>query len=180
MGRLPDTFRQKKIISRVPYAMEARITLVSLQQNIAVPVSSFLHDVMMPFEIHRFIPRVIRVDENGDVVSDLGDFGLTLVDAQIHDYAKNQDLIKVRNRNPITQPLSGPPMGCPLINLTSGTSERTWEWTEPYYLVKTEGFRITLNATDFAAVFDDVTIAEGIFIRVQLSFEGFLVDTGGQ
>jgi len=159
MGRLPDTYRNRKIESRTPYVMQSRVDAINSQQLVTFPSGSFLYEgINKVFEVHRMIPRVFEVDANGDIVSDLGEWGLAFVNARIRDTARDQEMTK---------------QATPLAILTLGSEERTWEWPEPYHLDKSEGFVVTFDVINLGRVFDTPDIP---LLRVALAFEGFLLD----
>jgi len=118
------------------------------------PEATFLHNSDKPFEIHRLIPRVTGLDNNGNVITPLVDVTTLerLTRIRVFDFSKNENLTKN------AQLLDG---------LTKGTSEKTWEWAEPYVLVRSEGFQISVD-----------NIAPAILAaktRMEITLQGFLV-----
>lgn len=164
MGRLPATFgvgpdgTPQNIKFRVPYNMDANIILTSAQTGIPYPDAAFQHSISMPFEIHRVLARIVALDSSSVQVTPQPamDELLSLFQLTLYDTGKNQNL----QRNAAF-----------LIDLMKGSSERSWEWAEPYYLVKQEGFQAKLDAQTFPATFIDASPN----MRVQLCFEGFLI-----
>ncbi len=160
MGRLPDTFARQKIVFRQPWAMYGAKSITTSQQNIPYPDATFQNSTDKPFEIHRMIPRCIALDAEGvmiDVQPDQ-DQMQALVLTSIQDMGKSTPILKAPT---------------PFDSLTKGSSERTWEWAEPYYLVKGEQFQINLSAAAFpvtTAPWDDV-----VSISARLTFEGFFL-----
>jgi hypothetical protein len=53
--------------------------------------------------------------------------------------------------------------------LVKGTSEATWEWAEPYTIVRAENFQLVCDARSFAGVANLVTLVVG------WAFQGFLL-----
>ncbi len=158
MGRLPATFGAppQPIMFRVPYTMDASLILTTGQVAIPYPDAAFQHSVDKPFEIHRMIARVTALtDANIQTTPQPTMFELlSLFQLRLYDTGKNQDL----QRNPAF-----------LVDLVKGTSEMTWEWAEPYYLTKQEGFQATLTAQTFPTFSPAAPN-----LRVQLCFQGFL------
>lgn len=154
MGRLANTYDGRPIIDRISHTMMGRVDAVSLEQDVTFSSSAFIHNDKRPFEIHRFIPRVYEIDDNGAIVSDLGDAGLVLIYTTIHDFSQDQDLLKAP-----TTPLA----------LTRGTQDRCWEWGEPYTLQRAEGFSARFNVVDL------VGAVASERIRVMYSFQGHVL-----
>ena len=144
MGRLPDSFAGRPITSRVPYIMGASATLTSAQGQHTFLSSLFTHNANRAFEIHRVLFR-------GRSAA-YGDLALTLANVQIFDFTRNQNLLKVPT---------------PPANLIVGSAIKAWEWAQPYYLERAEGFAVTLDAQPFPA--------EIASIVIQVAFQGFLV-----
>lgn len=152
MGRLPDSFAQRKITSRVPYSMEAHIDLTSLQIA-TLPTLPLSHNVDRPFEIHRMIPRVASTTTPPtSIIADLGMLGLTLAVIQILDVTKQQDLLRVPT---------------PPANLVKGIGELIWEWADPFYLERSESLMVSTEAANLSALTP---------IRLYITFQGFLVN----
>ena len=157
MGRLPDEWAGRKITMRVPFEFAGELTLAGSTSGQQFPDATFLHNIDKPFEIHRMIPRITGVDANGAVVATQPDQQLlqSLVRLRITDLSKNENLTKSST----------------LMKLfTKGTSEQTWEWASPYYLVRSESFQILVD-TQAIPTFNP-TIAQ---LRIEIAFQGFLV-----
>lgn len=152
MGRTPDTYRNRKITARHPYTVQSRTDAISAQQVVTFPSGSFLYDGDGVVEIHRMVPRVFSVDENGDVLLDLGAAGLALVDVMIRCTAHDNEMTK---------------RATPLAILTLGSEELTWEWPEPIYLQKDQGFVVTANIVDLSQLY-----ATAPLLRIALAFQG--------
>ncbi len=166
MGRLPSTFGNRVIVSRTPFVMENRVIVHTDEQQVAFSSGAFLHDKPQPFEVHRMIPRVFEVDDNGDLVIDsvvTQDVGLAVVKAHIYATSREQELTK----NPT-----------PLIVMTKGSAERTWEWAEPNTCVAPEGYVVMIDVDDLDFVFSNTDPTEPPILQVELAFEGFLLELG--
>lgn len=160
MGRLPDTFAQRKITFRQPWAFFGDKLITAAQQNIPYPDATFQNSTDKPFEIHRMIPRVVAQDADGIALAaqPAQELMQSIVRIMINDLGKSTPLLKSPT---------------PLDSLVKGSSERTWEWAEPYYLVKGEQLQVTINASAFptAAPWD----ADVVSVGVRLCFEGFFL-----
>lgn len=156
MGRLPATFAQRTITMRQPWGMYGELIVTSAQTGRPFPEATFLNSTDKPFEIHRMIPRITALDNTGVALTpqpDLQDL-LALVKISINDLGKNTPLQKSPTR---------------LRSLTKGTSEVTWEFADPYYLIRTEQFQVVIDADTFPA------IANLNSLRIEIEFEGFFV-----
>lgn len=156
MGRLPEYWAGRKITMRIPYEMAGEVNLTSAQVGQQFPDATFLHNVDKPFEIHRCKPHLVSLDSDGDVMepqfaqADLQ----SLVRMRMTDLGKNEVMMK----SPTLIPL-----------LTKGSAEQTWEWAEPYTIVRSESFQLVSDALSFANFTDMTTL------RVAWSFQGFLI-----
>lgn len=156
MGRLPEYWAGRKITMRIPYEMAGEVNLTSAQVGQQFADATFLHNVDKPFEIHRCKPHLIALDSDGDVMepqfaqADLQ----SLVRMRMTDLGKNEVMMK----SPTLIPL-----------LTKGSAEQTWEWAEPYTIVRSESFQLVSDALSFANFTDMVTL------RVAWIFQGFLI-----
>ena len=156
MGRLPEYWAGRKITMRVPYEMAGELSLTTAQVGQQFPDATFQHSIDKPFEVHRCKPFLVGLDVNGDVLepqaaqTDLQ----SLVRVKITDLGKNEVITK----SPTLIPL-----------LTKGTSEQTWEWAEPYTIVRSESFQLVADALAFT------NFAGMITLRVGWIFQGFLL-----
>lgn len=165
MGRLPAEWANRQITMRVPYTMAGELILTanqSLQFNDAL----FTNNVDMPFEAHRMLPRVTALDNANNALANQPNQDLlqSLVRLRINDFGKNTILTK----NPTLISL-----------LTKGSSERTWEWAEPYYLVRSEGFQVVGDSLayfpwDGAQIPQDPPVVPLVSLRIEVAFQGFL------
>lgn len=156
MGRLPSSWAEKLITMRIPYEMSGELVLTSAQTGQQFPDATFANNIDKPFEIHRLIPRVTALDDTGVALSTQPDQELlqSLIRVYITDLGKNTILTK----------------SATLLNLlTKGSSERTWEWADPYYLIRTELIQIVTDALTFPEIADLVSL------RVEISLQGFLI-----
>jgi hypothetical protein len=156
MGRLPDSWAGRKITMRIPYEMAGEVPMTTAQVGQQFPDATFLHNVDKPFEIHRCKPFCIALDTNGDVLDNQPDQVVlqSLLRVRISDLGKNELMTKA-------------PTALPL--LTKGTAEQTWEWAEPYTIVRAESFQIVVDALAFTNFSDLVTL------RLAWMFQGFLI-----
>jgi len=156
MGRLPSEWAKKLITMRIPYEFAGELSLTTGQSGVQYPDATFMNNIDKPFEIHRMIPRITALDNTGLPLTTQPDQDLlqSLVRVQVTDLGKNSPLTK----SPTLLKL-----------LTKGTAERTWEWAEPYYLVRSEMIQVVCDALPFPAI-------QGLnALRVEISFQGFLV-----
>jgi hypothetical protein len=155
MGRLPAQWAGRLITSRWPYEISAELTLTTGQTGQQYPDSSFQNGVDKPFEIHRLIPRLYMLDSSNVLLPEQPDQSLLagLVRATIVDLGREQLITKTPTL---------------LDVLTKGSSERTWEWADPMYIIRSEQLQVTLDALTFP------TISNAAKIKVALCFQGYL------
>ncbi len=156
MGRLPDSWAGRKITMRIPYEMPGELPLTTGQVGQQFPDATFLHNVDKPFEIHRVKPFVIALDTDGNVINPQLDQQTlqSLLRVRISDLGKNELMTK----SPTAVPL-----------LTKGTSEQTWEWAEPYTIVRSESLQLVADAQSFTNFTGIVTL------RFCFMLQGFLI-----
>ena len=152
MGKLPDSFAGRPITGRVPHTMAASTVLQSGQKQFTFLSSLFTHNTDKPFEIHRVI---FRAGPPTPKLVDYTGLELTLASVQIYDFTRDQNLLKVPT---------------PLTNLVVGSTISAWEWAQPFYLTRAEGFNVTLDA----AVFPGSIIERG-GVRFDVAFQGALI-----
>jgi len=167
MGRLPDRWANRIITMRIPYTMEGELVLAGSASGKQFPDATFTNNVDMPFEIHRTIPRVTGLDASSNVQPNqmsqdtLGE----LVRLRINDFGKNVLLTK----NPTL-----------ISTLTKGSSERTWEFADPYYLVRAEGLQVVCD-TLVLPTWDGAQLPASppgnalANLRIEIVFQGFLL-----
>jgi len=159
MGRLPGEFGNRKITFRVPFNMPGELVLDGGQLGLQFPEATFLHNQDKPFEIHRLIPRVTALDVNNLYYVTLQpslDALFSCTRLRIFDVSKNENLTKNAQL---------------LSTLCKGTNERSWEFAEPYTLVRSEGLQITVDNLGTAAIFGGVYSKS----RIEITFQGFLI-----
>jgi hypothetical protein len=156
MGRLPDMWANRRITMRVPYLMDGELTLTSGQSGVQFPDATFMNNVDKPFEIHRVIPRLTALDADGTALptQPTQELLAELVRVLMTDIGKNSPMTK------------SPAL---IALLTKGSSERTWEWADPYYLIRSESIQIVCDALTFPVIQDFAAI------RVEFAFQGFLI-----
>lgn len=156
MGRLPEFWAGRKITMRIPYQMAGEITLTTLQTGQQFPDATFLHNVDKPFEIHRAKPVVQQLDNAGLPINTqlAQDSLLSLVRVRVSDLGKNELLTKAATL-------------CSL--LTKGSAEQTWEFAEPYTIVRSENMQIVADALSLANITNTTSL------RLGWMFQGFLL-----
>lgn len=167
MGRLSTEWAGRLITMRIPYEMSGELIIPASQSGVQYPDDRFTNNVDMPFECHRVIPRVTAVDASGVALATQlpQDLAQSLIRARINDFGKNVMMTK----NPTI-----------LNTLTKGSSERTWEWADPYYLVRSEGFQVVLDTLAFP-IWDGAQIPAAVpvtplaALRIEWTFQGFLL-----
>ena len=160
MGRLPTHFAGRLITARQPQSFAAEVILTSAQLGQPFPEGSFLNNTDRPFEIHRVIPFLIALDINNVSLNPQPD----------------QDLMMGLMRMKITDLGNGPTSfmkSTTMIRaLVKGDMERTWEFADPYYLVKSNQLDVTCDALTFPA---NGAIANLNGLKLCLNFEGFFI-----
>lgn len=166
MGRFRESFAGKFITFRVPYIMYGELLVANGTLGLQYPEATFLHNVDKPFEIHRLIPRITPFNNAATPVvitpSDLmlmNNFETVLgkyIKLRILDLSKNEAMTKVPS-------LSGD---------LSRTWEQTWEFEDPYTIVRSEGFQITVDSNCPNFALGGTTVAN---LRVEVALEGYLL-----
>jgi hypothetical protein len=154
MGRLPAVWADRPILDRYPYEFPGEIQLVSSQPAIQFPQAVYQNGIDKPFEVHRMIPRVMAYDSEDMLllVQPDQEYLQALIKIEILDVGLDTMLTKAPTR---------------LNALTKGSSERTWEWTDPHYLVRSNGFTVTAQAEAFDT-------GEIDHLVLTIVFEGFM------
>jgi hypothetical protein len=169
MGRLPLQFSGKSVTFRVPFNVAAELAVGPSQSGVTFADSSFLVSQEKPFEVHRIIIRLTAQGTPSGYSS-----AVTLepqpstMDERVHlnilDFSKNEKLTKSTT------------LVSTLLNKATGT----WEFEEPYTLVRSEGFQISVDTLDFPL--DIVTDSNGQpqvvtvqFVNVEINLQGFLL-----
>lgn len=158
MGRLPAEFAGRKITDRFPYGISAELSLTASQNGIQFTDGSFLQGTDKPFEIHRMIPRLYALDSDGVLLATQPDQELLagLMRLRILNLGLNQELLK-------TPTLVG--------LLTKGSSERTWEWADPMYLLNSWQIQVTCDTL----VFPTFAPTAMTRLKIGLDFQGYQV-----
>lgn len=165
MGRLPLQFAGKDITFRVPYNIYSDFDFTPNQPGQSFPEASFLHNVDKPFEIHRFIPKVTGLDSDGDVMEPQPTTLDRRVFIRIQDTSKNQALTK--NATPIDSFLKA--------------NELTWEWDEPYTLVRSEELQIQVDVDTLPTICSpdpetcEATPVTTAQVRLGINLQGWLL-----
>jgi len=170
MGRLPMTFGKEQIRFRIPYELTAEVDIAPSTSGQVMQPESLTHAIDKPFEIHRMIIRLVAKG-----VTDIGQPEIVLeqqpqtlkerIRMQIADYAKNENLLKGPGR---------------VSTLLSALTE-SWEFEEPYTLVRAEGFQIQLSSDAYPSVCvpgarcDTFALVEVSNVRVEVGFQGYLI-----
>lgn len=155
MGRLPSTWAGRIIQSRWPYEISGELLLTTGLTGTQYPDATFQNGQDKPFEMHRMIPRIYALDAQNVLLTTQPDQELLLglVRTRITDLGREQLITK----NPTI-----------LGALLKGSSERTWEFAEPMYIIRSEQIQIVLDALTFPA------ISNLDKLRVVITFEGFV------
>jgi len=137
----------------------------SAQTGQVFPDATFNHNIDMPFEVHRMIPRVTLMAD--------GVFGVQLAPI---DQPKIESLLAlVKGKfDRIGGTITFTKASTLLRSLTKGVSELTWEWAEPDTIVRQEGYTVTLDTLTFPTFIAGVTQT----LKVEICFEGFLLQLG--
>lgn len=139
--------------------MAGEVSLTSAQPGIQFPEAMFLNNTDRPFEIHRMIPFIVAQDSDGTALATQPEQDLlsALIRTKITDLGKTTPLLKAAT----------------LIRLlVKGNSERTWEFADPYYLVKSEQLQVINDALAFPSI-------ESLnSLKVCMDFQGFFVTLG--
>lgn len=152
MGRLPAKFAGKLITFRVPFSMPGELLVAANAQGQQFPEATFLNSTDKPFEVHRMVVRLTAFDgQDPPVILDTqpGDILFKTIRLRVLDLSKNELLTKSTH----------------LASLFLRQNELTWEWTDPYTLVRSNGFIVTVDADNFPTGTSNV--------RVEVAFQGF-------
>lgn len=136
MGRLASRYADLDIQARFPYEMPSELTLAASVSGRPFNSEDLLNTVDKVFEVHRMIPRIYALDVNGLLVAQQPDMellmGLVLFNMVLQGF--NQQVTKAPTR-----------VGA----LVKGSSERTWEYAEPFYLPNGRGVQLFATTTAF-------------------------------
>lgn len=158
MGRLPATYADRPIGDRIPYTFSGELVL-GASATLQFPEGTFSNSTDKPFEIHRVIPRVAALDENEILLNPQPDWELlaNLVRLSFESSSRTDRLSKQATL---------------IANLVKGSSERSWEFADPYTLPKSDSITVVAQTLAFPA---NDPIANLDVLRVQVTFQGFQV-----
>lgn len=159
MGRLPQSFGRRLITDREPWAAAGELILASAASGV-FQENTFINNTDKPFEIHRMIPRATCLADGGTATATQPDqFNqlLNLFRIQILNLGTNDMITK---------------QFVMIRSLVKGSTELTWEYAEPFYLLKGQQLQVQVQALPFPAF---TSMAN---IRLELGFEGFFVQLG--
>jgi hypothetical protein len=136
--------------------MDSELTLAASVSGTPFNDSDFLNTQDKVFEVHRMIPRVYALDAEGLLLATQPDQntaeGLVLLSMNLQGF--NQLVTKSQTR---------------IGALIKGSSERTWEYAEPFFLPNGRGIQLFASTTAFPAA---VTYTQLLIVVV---YEGFLL-----
>lgn len=157
MGRLPATFANQPIKDRFPYEMNGELALTSAQASTQFPDALFNNGTDKPFEVHRMIPRLYARGSNNVLLNPqpAQELLMGLVRLEINITNLEQKLTK-------SPTLVG--------TLVKGSAEMTWEFADPFYLIKSNNVTISAQAATFPT---QAAIENLNNILVAVSFQGF-------
>lgn len=173
MGRLPVKYADKLIKFRIPFTMPGELVISRSTTGLLFADSTFLHNTDKPFEIHRMIVTIAAMDNATPPliinVPLAGALGAGQMDVILRDYVRLriQDTAKNELLTKAAQLVSN------LVRNNTGA----WEWEEPYTIVRSEGFTISVDTivpANFVIAVGE-TSATVANLRVGITFEGFLI-----
>lgn len=157
MGRLPTYFAGRQITHRTPYEMGGTVTLDAESSGVYFPQPTFMHQFDQPFEIHRMIPRVIALDDEGAPLA-------TQVDPLILEFMTKVMITSLTPVATITKAAER------ISGLVKGNDEHTWEFADPFTLVRSEGLIVVADNLLAAAFITDYAAT-----ALQIVFQGFQI-----
>jgi hypothetical protein len=171
MGRLPTHFADQRIKFRIPYTMPGELVLGLSATGVLFPDSTFLHNVDKPFEVHRVVVNTYPFDD-GTPPDPLD----PLFCGQIPDHEKIlRNFVRTRIQDTSKNELMN--KSAQLLSTLVKDNSATWEWEDPYTIVRSEGFTVSadcLLAAGYPITVDAVTVnVENV--RFGLTFEGYLI-----
>jgi len=171
MGRLPIRFDGQLITFREPYEFSADIS-VAAGDSVQFPDKTFLEATSKPFEIHRVIPRLtafFTVTSVLTIMEPQPSILSRLIRFRMQDLSKNEPNTKTTT----------------LLDTVVKDNEQTWEWEEPYTIVRGEQFQVSIDAaasfgfTPFSTLISALSPIPTIdSIRVELTFQGYHIVVG--
>jgi hypothetical protein len=150
-------FADQPISLRIPFVMPGELSLAENQSGIEYPPGAFAYNRDKPFECHRMLARFTAFGAGGVqlAVQPEQKTLAALVRIKVVDFSKS---------NQFTQ-------NAVLASAFMKDNELTWEWEDPYTVVRAEGFQVTLDTLDFDLLPALATPIETI--RTEITFEGF-------
>jgi len=162
MGRISSYYAGLPVTTRLGHVVTSSVDLPlagaapATAKSVQFDPRDFLHAVDKPFEVHRMTARVLYA--NDDAPPKYGvpdqDVALACIDISIKEKSRNVALTAGY---------------VPLLNLIKGDAERTWEWIDPFVLVRGQGFIVQ------ALMESSVLPFAATALRLQISFLGFLL-----
>ncbi len=162
MGRLPAYWADRPILDRFPYSMSGDLNVTENMEATQYPQATFQSGVDKPFEVHRMIPYCVAYTAEDVPIADQPPQELML--ALVKMSVLNVDLDTLQTKNPTR-----------IRSLLKGTSEMTWEFADPQYIVRSGGWQVDLQSDAFPATdpWDGIS-----YILVTITLEGFLCIVG--
>lgn len=170
MSRLPLQFAGKNITWRIPYNLSAEFDCPPNTFGTVFPDAAFMVQIDKPFEIHRVFIDLIALGITSD-----SDGAQTILEPQpttmsqrvrllLNDLSKNEKM----TRSPT------------LVNLLLNKLTGTWEFEEPYTLVRSENIQVIVDTLDFpnTVVINSLVTPESVAVltvRVVLNWQGYVI-----
>jgi len=156
MGRLPTHFAGQLITFRVPVSMPGELTVQASQSGQQFPEATFLWNQDKPFECHRMIVRLTAFDNATPpaILTNQPTILEKLIRLRVADTSKNEDLTK--NAHLVDTLICSEVGSC-----------GSWEWDDPYTLVRSELFTVSVDSQVFPAGTTN--------LRVEIAFQGFKI-----
>lgn len=158
--RIAASFAGLEVRDMTPYNMPSQVVIAASASGSAFPGTDFVNTQEKPFAVHRMIPRVMALDSNGLLLSTQPDVNVmeALIRLRVSLVGFNQEATKANVR---------------IANLVQGsTSERAWEYTEPFILPNSYGIQLFADCDAFPAGFAGLGVAN---LRVSINLQGYLL-----
>ena len=150
-------FAGQPITMRLPLTMPGELTLAENQAGVEFPPAAFSYGRDKPFEVHRMIARftAFGADDVQLSVQPSQQLMASLVRLKVVDFSKSNQFT----------------YNAMLASAFMRDDTVTWEWEDPYTIVRAEGFQVTVDTLDYTLL---PALANPIVtIRVEITFEGF-------
>jgi hypothetical protein len=140
--------------------MSGEQKLTTNQSGVQFPDATFLHNVDKPFEVHRAKPSISVLDaQDRPLTTALPQDNLQqFARVRLNDLGKNELMLKAPTL---------------VSQIVKGSSEATWEWAEPYTIVRSESFQVVADCLDLTNLI--AAIAGAAKIQLNWMFQGFLI-----